>query len=232
MPKVQFNLLPDVKIAFDQARKIQQKVLSIATVVTSVIMGIFVLTFASTNLLQHQLLNNADKDIANYSAQLKNVPDLEKILTVQNQLAALPSLQQRKHIMSRVFDYLPSLLPPNAGISKLAVDNTTNSLNITGSADTVEIVNTFVDTLKFTTFSTAANKNAKTPAFTTVVLASVNRDAKNANFTINTTFNPQLFDGSQSLTLNVPQQLTTRSITDAPTYFNGQTTPNPTTGGR
>ena len=134
----------------------------------------------------------------------------------------MPTLHKQKHITSRLFDDLPQLLPPNAGINQLSLDNSAHTMNLTGSADTVATVNTLVDTLKFTNFTTSTNPNTKLSAFSSVVLASVNRDSQKATFTINTVFNPLLFDSAATVTLQVPMQLTTRSITNAPPLFNGQ----------
>lgn len=224
MAKVQFNLLPDVKINFEKARRTKQRVMSIVLSISMVSLAVFLVLLGSSGLLQRQLISSADNDIANYSKQINAVPNLGKILTIQNQLAALPPLQAKKHIVSRLFDDLPMLLPPNAGISQLSLDSAASTLIMSGTADKVETVNTFVDTLKFTKFTTESDSKTKQSAFTTVVLSSVNRDSQKASFTINTTFAPQLFESASKVTLAVPMQLTTRSITDAPPLFTGQDT--------
>jgi Tfp pilus assembly protein PilN len=229
---VQFNLLPDVKLEFDRVKRTQRRVILLSSLVTAVLLGIFILSFVSVNVLQKKLMNDANNDMNNYSQQLNKIPDLSKILTIQNQLQSLPALHQQKHVTSRTFTYLIQLTPTNVHISRLTLDTPSNTLTFNGNADTVEAVNTFVDTLKFTKYS--VDNSDKKDAFSSVILDSVSRDQKTASYTISAIYDPALYDASQNAVLSVPQQLTTRSITDAPTansLFNGQQTQNPKTNG-
>src|SRR5579863_10457314 len=104
MSKDQFNLLPDIKIAFDKTRQTKHRVLTIVTLVSAVSLGLFLIMLILPGLLQRTLISNADKDIANYNKQIQAIPNIGQILTIQNQLAALPPLHQQKHIASRLFD--------------------------------------------------------------------------------------------------------------------------------
>jgi Tfp pilus assembly protein PilN len=158
------------------------------------------------------------------------------VLTIQNQLSALPSLHQTKHVTSRLFDYLPQVTPNNVFIGKLSIDTTANTISITGTADTVESVNKFVDTLKFTQFATKDDADTKSKAFTTVVLSKVDRNERGASYTIDASYDTTLFDATKTVALIVPKETTTRSILNAPdansTLFNGQTgSKNPSTQG-
>lgn len=222
MAKIQINLLPDIKMAYEKTRKTQQRVVAIVVLISAISLGLFLIMFVLSGPLQKTLISNADKDITNYNSQIQAIPNIGKILTIQKQLASLPTLHQQKHITSRLFDDLPQLLPPNTSINQLSLDNSAHTMNITGSADTVATVNALVDTLKFTNFTTSADSKTKLSAFTSVVLASINRDSQKASFTINTIFDPKLFDSAATVTLQVPVQLTTRSITNAPPLFSGQ----------
>jgi len=237
---VQFNLLPDVKLEFNRSQHLKKVVYTVSFLSIAVAVGLTVVSFLAVNVLQKQLLNKANDDITTYTNKLKSIPNLDKILTIQNQLNTLPGLQKKKHLTSRLFTYLPALTPTNVFIGKMTVDTTANTAEIDGTADSVETVNRFIDTLKFTTYATEAAtgsvgtatttsdttaKDTKN-AFTGVVLTRVNRNDKNASYTVDFSFDPALFDATQSITMIIPQKTTTRSVLDSPsltTLFNGQT---------
>jgi hypothetical protein len=102
---VQFNLLPDVKLEFDRAQHVKRSVYLLSFIASAVAVGLFVISFLAVNVLQKQLLNKANDDITSYSNKLKAIPNLDNILTIQNQLNALPGLHQQKHYSSRLFTY-------------------------------------------------------------------------------------------------------------------------------
>ncbi len=222
MAKLQFNLLPDVKVAYESARRTQSKVLYICALVSGIAVAVFLITFLSVDLGQKTLLSSADKKINSTASQIAAIPNIGKILTIQGQLNALPGLHNQKHLTSRFFGYLHQLTPSNAGINQFSLDTTASSITITGSANTVSTVNQFVDTLKFTKFTTASNSSSQ-DAFSSVVLSTVNRDSKSASYTITANYNSDLLMPNESISLAVPSQVTTQSVTNAPPVFTGQT---------
>ena len=235
---VQFNLLPDIKLEFDRAQRTKRFVYTVSILASVLVLAIFVVSFLSVNVLQKKLLNDAGNDITTYSNKLKSVPDLEKVLTVQNQLNTLPTLHQTKHISSRFFTYLPQITPSKIFIGQVTLDLTADTITINGTSDKLETINGFVDTLKFTTIKIGGveDKNAK-PAFTKVVLANSGRSDKGATYSVSASFDPVLFDGSQAVSLVIPKEITTRSVTESPDInsllFNGDTgKPASTKGGQ
>lgn len=224
MSTVQFNLLPDVKLEFYKTQKSKRLIFNLAFLVSAVAIALMVISFLVANVVQKKALTDADKDITKYSNQLKNTPDLEKILTIQNQLTALPGLHNQKHILSRLFDYIPLVTPDKVSVGNLKLDTTANTITITGTSDAVATVNKFVDTLKFTSYTTTDATN-KSPAFKSVVLTTVGRDATSVSYVVDATYDPVLFQAGQNVKLVVPQELTTRSVTESPdsSLFNGQT---------
>jgi Tfp pilus assembly protein PilN len=227
---VQFNLLPDVKLEFNRQQHTKRLVYGVSALAVIVALVLFIISFVTVDLLQKKLLSDSNKDITKYTNQLKNIPNLDKVLTIQNQLNALPDLHSKKHVASRLFDYLPRVTPLKVNIGKMTMDTTANTLSLSGTADTVESVNKFVDTLKFTTY-TSGQDGTKTAAFSSVVLSKVDRDDKQASYTIDTQFDPALFDAAQNVKLVVPEETTTRSILDSPdpasVLFNGDTGAKP-----
>jgi Tfp pilus assembly protein PilN len=225
---VQFNLLPDIKLEFDRQQKAKRLVYTLSFLASALVITIAIISFLSVNVLQKKLLSNAQDDIDKYSKQLKSINDLDKVLTIQNQLNTLPNLHQTKHITSRFFTYLPQVTPSKVFIGQVTLDLTANTITISGTSDKLETINAFIDTLKFTKIKTgSAGQQVSSPAFTNVVLASAGRGDKSANYTVNATFDPSLFDSTQNVSLVVPQEITTRSVTESPDInsllFNGDT---------
>lgn len=156
---VQFNLLPDVKLEYIKARRTKRLVTLLSIVVSGAALAVLLLMVVTVYGVQKKSLSDLNKDIKKYSDQLKAVPDLSKILTVQNQLAALdgtsskPGLHDQKPVATRLFGYISQLTPPQASISKLHVDYAANAMTITGEAPSLEIINSFTDEIKATTYT-------------------------------------------------------------------------------
>jgi Tfp pilus assembly protein PilN len=225
---VQFNLLPDVKLEFNRQQKAKHFVYTVSFLASAIVLAIFVISFLSVNVLQKKLLSDAQDDITTNTQKLKNIPDLEKVLTIQNQLNTLPKLHQTKHISSRFFSYLPQITPSKVFVGQISLDLAANAIIISGTSDKLATINTLIDTLKFTTIKIGdQEQQTPQPAFTNVVLTSSSRSDKSSSYSINANFDPILFDGTQTVSLIVPKEITTRSVREAPDInnllFNGET---------
>ncbi len=93
---VQFNLLPDVKLEYVKTQRTKRLLTLISIVVSIVGLAVLFLSFVTVNVVQKKSLNDLSSDITKYSSQLKNVKDLDKILTVQNQLSTLKGLHDQE----------------------------------------------------------------------------------------------------------------------------------------
>ncbi len=232
MSKVEFNLLPDLKMKVVKQQRTRSRAISIAVLVSVISVVIFVLLLFSVYLLQNKQLSDADKAIKQYSNELSGVDNIEKILTVQNQLKSLAALHKSKHITSRIFVYLPQVTPTDVGVGSVVLDTTNNLININGTASSQHSVNTFVDTLKFTTFTTSGDSTKKT-AFPNVIESSFSLGSPRVSYSLEVTYDPTLFSNQVSTpTLNVPNLTTTRSVIEDPSnsLFNGQTGKNKKSG--
>jgi Tfp pilus assembly protein PilN len=215
---VQFNLLPDIKIAYLRAKRQKHMVVLISTVAIIAGIALLVIMITIVEVLQRKSISDLNKDIASASSELRGTKDLTKILTVQNQLKSLPGLHDAKAVSSRLYTYLSQVTPSKASIAKLSIDYETNALTISGTADNLTTVNTFTDTLKFTTFTTGEDTTATgQKAFSDVVLGTFSRDDKTATYTINFQFDPLIFGKADDIRLTVPSIVTTRSEVDKPT---------------
>ena len=223
MSMVQFNLLPDVKLRYIRTQATQKLVYSISFALAMISLAAFAVIFLYVDVLQKKTMSNADNDVKKYTNELREIADLDKILTIQNQLNALVGLHQSKHIVSRLYTYLPELTPANLNIGKLTVDFSASTLLMSGTADSLQTVNTFVDTMKFTTYSLPNQENSQ-KAFSSVILSTFGKEEKKATYSISVTFDPNLFANSGSPILVVPKEYTTRSVIGVPgsEIFNGR----------
>lgn len=227
---IEINLLPDVKLEYLRAARSRRLVMAISTLVTLAAIGLLVLLFGVT-LLQQKHLNDLNKDIKSESSKIEGHSDLNKILTVQNQLESLTSLHAAKPAVSRLSTYLGQITPDKANISSLGVDFGQHTMTITGTADLLATVNQYVDTLKFTSYTSTSSSKGK-PAFSSVVLSSFAAGAKEVDYTITLSYDPAIFDITQGINLTVPKEVTTRSEVDKPSDLFELAPVTPATGGK
>ncbi len=200
---VQFNLLPNVKLEYVRTRRTKYLLTLISIVVSVAAIVVLLFSLFMVNVIQKKSLNDLNKDISTYSQQLQEVPDLSKILTVQNQLSTLTQLHDSKPVTSRLFDYISKVTPAQASLNKITIDFSDNSMNIGGSAPTLDTVSLFTDTLKVTEYTIEGDTNPA-KAFSSVVLSNFGRDDKGATFTITMNFDLQIFNAANKINLVVP----------------------------
>ena len=208
---IQFNLLPDIKVQYLKARRQKRIFMLTSTVVTIATVVIIIMLVSFVFGVQKKSIGDLNKDIDSKGSELRSTPELDKILTVQNQLKVLPGVHDNKPVASRLFGYISQVTPSDASIARINVDFVENLITISGSAGNLEIVNVFTDTLKFTNYTTDSNKEDERPAFSEVVLSNFGRDNKIATYTITAKFDPVIFSGLEAVTLTVPNIVTTRS---------------------
>jgi len=225
---ITLNLLPDVKIEYLRTKQVKAKVISIATLVTIVAVGLVVLVAGwvyGGQAIQKSYLSG---EIKKHSAELQALPDINKYLTIQNQLANLTALHDGKNDFSRLLAFLPSLNPatPN-NITLTNVDltssvDTGNMLTFQGEAKDYTGLNTFRDTL----INAKVKYDGKTEKlFDTVAVTSSSLE-QGANgqplvvFNISTTYNQYAFVyAAKDVSVVVPQITTTQSTQATPDVF-------------
>ena len=218
---IQFNLLPDVKLEYIKARQSKRLVMISSAIVTGVSIGLVVVLFLGVNVVQKNHLSNLASDIERDSQKLEEEKDLDKILTVQNQLNSLNDLHAKKPAVERLSPYLTKIVPKRVSISLLEVDFSQNTMSFEGSSTALRDVNQFIDTMKFTEI-TVDEETKK--AFSSVVLASFDRnDGENrldnprpAKYTITLQFDPIIFDNVSDVKFKVPDTITTQSAIQKP----------------
>jgi hypothetical protein len=219
---IQFNLLPDVKLEFVKAQRVKHTVVSAAIITTGSAFAIFILLFLAVNVAQRKQINDLGTEIKTLSKELKETPDLDKILTIQNQLSKLTDLHAAKPAAARSFTYIQQLVPPNVSLNEFNVDFDTKAISISGNAAQLTDVNKLVDTLKFTQLNSAetgtdGEQAASGRAFSNVVLAQFTRSEDAASFTVTATYKEDIFDNKASTGLKVPNQVSSPSVVGQPT---------------
>ena len=207
---IQFNLLPDVKLEYIKAQRLKRLTISVAVLFALSCMALAVLLFVTVNIVQKNHMKSLNNQISKIASVVKGTPDIDKILTIQNQLTSLPDLHSAKPAATRLFGYLAQTTPSNVTISSIMVDFTANTFLVSGQAKDLLAVNTFVDTLKFTGYQTPDSGETVKNAFSKVVLSGFNVNDKNATYQIAFSYDPLIFDIKNTPTLKVPKGVTTR----------------------
>jgi Tfp pilus assembly protein PilN len=221
---IQLNLLPDVKLDYIKARRNKRTVMLFASLVIVVSIGLFImmLTFVGAQRLH---LSNLDKDIDSGVAEIQNTPEIDKVLTVQNQLSVLNAQHDQKPAVTRVLPYFAQLLPPGASITTLNVDLVGNAIGLSGKAANINDINKVVDTLKFAEYRTKSGQSGK--PFSDIVLGGSGIGDENSDsgvsvsgatqqFTVSMKFDPILFNNLEEVEITVPGMISTRSSTEKP----------------
>lgn len=220
---IQFNLLPDVKIQYIKTKRLKRLIMAISVLTIGVSV---LLTALSAGYVQTQKkhISDLDKDIAAIKTELEAIPELSKILTVQNQLNALPALYDGRPAVTRLPDYLDQTTPVDVGLTELKLDFSLSSLEITGHTDNLEKVHRYVNTIKSTAYKVTVDgsKSEATKAFSDVVMSKFGRDKDGASFTITMTFDPVIFDGTKEVELVIDPSIINRATQPGGDLFDGQ----------
>lgn len=224
---IQLNLLPDLKKEFLKAQKAKGVVISVSILVTLGAIGLSVLLFVYVTFVQQLQINLASGEIETQMKQLKDIPDVDKYLTIQNQLAALPALHSDKGNYSRMLDFLSTLNPgaPNSmELSNLQLSTVDKSIIFSGTTHNYRSFNIFVDTLKNAEVSYLVGGQGDPVTekmFDSVKVqnSGFNRSGANSvvGFTVKTVYKDSVFAvGNTNMTINVPNITTTPSVVDSP----------------
>jgi len=134
---IEINLIPDVKQELIKARRLRAAVISVSIIITIASAAVVAVLAGYVYGAQTFRSALADDSITSKGAELSQVEDLSKILTIQNQLTKINALNDEKNINSRVFDVLAAIIPPapnNIQVSNVTVDAEEGLLSLEGQA--------------------------------------------------------------------------------------------------
>lgn len=213
---IQINLLPDVKSNYIKAQRSKRLIIISAVLVSAVAVGLLAIVggiYATQKLVLSQLDSSIDKNIKT----LQTTADLDKVLTIQNQLGALDKLHGDKPVSSRLLDILMRTTPNEVQVSSVSLNFADSTIAVNGTATNLLAVNKYVDTLKFAKYTTDSAPDQQTKAFSSVVLSSFNSADDEATYAITFKFDPAIFSGTNtSVNFIVDSMVTTRSETERP----------------
>ncbi len=224
---IQLNLLPDVKKEYLKSQKAKALVISSSIFITLGAVGLVVLLFLYTVLVQQLQITLTTNDIKKKSDELNSIQDIGKYLTVQNQLKVLPELHDQKGVYSRLLNFLPVMNPSppnNVQLSILNVVSADKSVLFTGTTATFESLNVFVETLNNVqaSYKEPGSDQAKTEKiFDSVAVQSSSlgrvNNVSTVTFTIRATYKEAVFDARNTdVNASVPTIQTTSSLNDSP----------------
>lgn len=233
---IQMNLLPDLKKEYLKSQKTKGLVISSSILITLGALGLSALLFIYVNFLQQVQITLATNDITHKESQLKAIPDIDKYLTIQAQLASLPDLHNNKGSYSRLFDFLSVInpsAPSNVSLNNLQLDTNDKSIIFTGTTASFETLNVFVDTLKNAQVEYNANSQADTKEkmFAQALIQSSGLVRVGGNnrvsFTVKVIYKDSVFNvQNTNMKATVPNITTTQSVTQSPQsqqlFNNGQ----------
>ena len=134
---IEINLIPDVKQELIKAQRIRSTVIAVSIVVGVISVAIVVILAIYIFGVQTVRSGISDNAIKQGSDKLASVQGLSEMLTIQNQLTKISSLNSGKNIYSRTFGLISAIIPPSPNdvqISDFKIDSTSKLITIEGQA--------------------------------------------------------------------------------------------------
>lgn len=136
---ISLNLLPDVKKDLLRVRRERNLVVSISVVVVGASIGVLLLLSGTLGVLigAKALMENSIKNDEQTIKQAQKKKQLDKYITIQNQLKQIGKLKSDQQVYSRLMDYLTQLnpaAPNNVQISSAKIEAPAGSSGDTSSS--------------------------------------------------------------------------------------------------
>lgn len=136
---ISLNLLPDVKKDLLRVRRERNLVVSISVVVVGASIGVLLLLSGTLGVLVagKALMENGIKNDEQTIKQAQKKKQLDKYITIQNQLKQIGKLKSDQQVYSRLMDYLTQLnpaAPNNVQISSAKIEAPAGSSGDTSSS--------------------------------------------------------------------------------------------------
>jgi hypothetical protein len=170
---IEINLVPDIKQEFLRSQRLRARVISGSILVCLASAGVVVLLGA---MLVAQNVRDvlADSSIdTEYKKLVGNNKDLNDVVTIQNQLANISTLNDNKLMTSRTFDLLSAVnptAPNNVQMTQITVDPAKKTINVQGvSANGFNSVDALKKTILNTNVAYTGNGQDGTAALSDTV---------------------------------------------------------------
>lgn len=206
---IEINLVPDVKQQLISAQRVRNTVISIAII--AAIASVACVALLASYVFGVQTVRSlvADNSIKDNSKKLLAVKDINKTLTIQNQLSQISTLHDAKHMNSRVFEVLTSAnLPDNdpnkVKYSSVSINTTDGTVTIDGQTPGFNGLDAYKKTIEATKLKYKADGESKTvnlASDVTVSSQSFGQSQEGGNvmtFTLTYTYAPELLAASST----------------------------------
>lgn len=213
---IQVNLIPDLKAEFLSAQRTKRFVMGIAFLISGAFIGLVVLMYLYVNVWQREHTNNLNADIQTLTAEYQGNTDLDKVVTVQKQLATLPELHLQKPLISRLVTYLSIITPKGPEYSSVELNFETMTIELIGSAQSTPQVNKLANTVKNAIYFVGNDKENELLPFSGVVLNTIANDEDRVNFNMQFLFEPAIFNNHEKIELRIPEIDSTNSEVNRP----------------
>jgi len=147
---IEINLIPDVKQELLKAERARAMVISGAIIACIVAGGVVALLAIYIYGVQFGRNIIVDNSIKNGSEKLAKVEDLSKMITIQNQIKNIETLNDTKSINSRLFDVLSAVIPPapnEVRVSTLSVNTEESTIKLEGQTNAYDSMEVFKKTI-------------------------------------------------------------------------------------
>ena len=147
---IEINLVPDVKQELIRAQRMRATVISSSIIASIVAAGVVVALLVYVFGVQAVRSKLVGDEITKQYQTLSQVPDLNKTLTIQKQLATISTLNQSKKIDSRIFDVVAAVVPPapnEVKLSQITVNAADSIITLQGQTRAYDSMEVFKKTL-------------------------------------------------------------------------------------
>lgn len=233
---ISINLVPQVKADFLKAQRMKRFIILASFLLCALMIALVVFLSIFVYAVQARQSDGLKDQIGEELTSLKQVDNLERIVTVKNQLDTLPDLHASKPVSSRMFEYLTVLVPENVAFSRVTMQfNNANteqsaeelvepslqgsfvsggSFEFFGTADTFKDVNILADSLKLANYTIGEDQVTPAKAFDAVTTEGLDKDNTNrVFFSIKGSFAQDLYGfTNEDLRLQVPTVTSSASV--------------------
>lgn len=132
---IEVNLIPDVKREYLHAQRVRNTVISVSMLVAAAAAGAVIVLGLALGSLQFAS-GQADNSIKSKYKELSDKPDINDLLTIQNQLTQIDMISSNRGVNSRIFDTLSAVnpqAPNNVTMSTVRYNASEKTITIEGS---------------------------------------------------------------------------------------------------
>ncbi len=214
---IQVNLVPDLKKEFLKAQRTKRLVITMSFLIAAGFVAVTVILFMYVSVAQKQHTDNLAEDVDKLVSEFQSKSDVDKIVTIQKQLSALPGLHQSKPLISRTPQIFGVITPDEVvKFQSLDINFDTTTVSITAKADSVAEANRFVNSIKNARYTVGEDKENEIKPFSNVILSNLGSNEEGTSFEVSFVFDSQIFLNHDEVTLFVPEINSTLSEVESP----------------